>query len=139
MESAHAGMEGSPSIRPAQPPGKSLDDAPVRELTALLDKAPRRHDAILSQPAVVADDGARLDDTSAADVAAVDHRARADDDVIADDQTGVGQQVKDGILENLDPIADPDRTVAVTDDLDSRPDDATFPDDHVSRDFGRVE
>lgn len=54
------------------------------------------------QGAEVADDGGGLHDAAAPDVAAVDHGAGPDDDVVLDDQLVVRQQVQDGVLQDLD-------------------------------------
>ena len=71
-----------------------------------------------------------------ADATAVDHRPGADDHTVVDDEVVVGQQVQDGVLEDLDVVADAHRAVGVADDLDARADDRAFADDDVAGDLG---
>ena len=71
-----------------------------------------------------------------ADLAAVDHGSRADDHVVVNDELVVGQQVQDGVLEDLHVVADADRAVGVPDDLDPGADDGALADDDVAGDLG---
>jgi len=52
------------------------------------------------------------------------------------DELVVGEQVQDGVLEDLNVAADPDGSVGVADDLDARPDDGALADDDVAGDLG---
>ena len=72
-------------------------------------------------------------------MAAVDHRARADHRVVADDQFVIGQQVQHRVLQDLHPGADAYRAVGVPDDLHACADERVFADDHVAGDLRRVE
>jgi len=69
----------------------------------------------------------------------VNHRAGPDDHVVFDDELVVGQQVQHGVLQDLHPGADPDRSVAVSDDLHAGADDRAVADDDVAGDLGGVE
>jgi hypothetical protein len=48
-------------------------------------------------------------------MAAVDHRSRADHDIVGDHQVVVGQQMQNRVLQDLHPRADTHRPVAVSD------------------------
>src|SRR5262249_20250577 len=73
--------------------GAAVDDDPVAERRALLDDGARADDAAPPEPAEVADDRARLDERAGAEVAAVDHAARPDDDVVLEDELVVREEV----------------------------------------------
>ena len=75
---------------------------------ALFDAGARADDGLGSDAAEVADDGGGLDDGAVADVAAVDHRARPDDDLVADHHLVVREEVQDRVLQDLGPRADPE-------------------------------
>src|SRR5215210_5053325 len=102
---------------------ESVEYRPVREVRTLLDAGAGPDDGLSADPAEVADDRGGFDDGAGAEVAAVDHRAGPDDDVVLDDELVVGQQVQYGVLQNLHPGADPYRAVAVSDDLHAGADD----------------
>ena len=113
---------------------------PASKLRALLDDRAGAHDAPGTEHAVVTHDRARLDDGSGADATAVDHRAGTDDHTVVDDEVVVGEQVQDGVLEDLHVVADAHWSVRVADDLDARADDRAFADDDIAGDLrGREE
>ena len=74
--------------------------------------------AVVAESGPVRDDRTGFDHAAIPNHTAVDHRGGTDDAVVADEQMVVGEQVQDGVLEYLHPIADANRAVAVTDDLD---------------------
>src|SRR5436190_11178668 len=112
---------------------EAVDDGACFESRSLLDDRAGAHYTPAADHAVVADDRAGLDDGPSTDVAAVDHRSRADDDAIVEDQIVVREKVQDGVLEDLDVVADPYRSVCIADDLDARADDRARTDDDVAR------
>ena len=60
----------------------------------------------------------------------------SDDHAVVDDEVVVGEQVQDGVLEDLHVVADAHRSVRVADDLDAGADDRAFADDDVTGDLG---
>jgi len=66
----------------------------------------------------------------------MDHCSRPDGDAVVDDQLIFGKQVQDGVLEDLDIVADPDGAVGVADDLYAGANYGAFAYDDVSRDLG---
>src|SRR6266851_330042 len=107
--------------------GETIQDGPVTETVALFNAGTGAYHRLGPDHAAVAHDRGRLNDTAAADVAAVDHRAWSDHRVVVDDQFVVGQQMQHRVLQNLYPRADADRAVRVC------------ADDHVAGDLRRVE
>ena len=132
-ESAHEGRSGGASRVPTTWAGKPSRIDRAGKRSRCLTHAPARTSEPAPTPAVVADDRGRLDHGAGLDVAAVDHRPRADDDVVLDDQLVVGQQVQHGVLQDLHPGPDAHRAVGVADDLDPGPDDGVLPDERRRR------
>src|SRR3954464_9539273 len=105
--SAHPGRPGAAvrlSTARAGNPSSTLRRGGVARCLAgaLLDARSGADDGLRPGGAEVADDRGGLDDAASADVAAVDHGAGPDDDVVLDDQLLVRQQVQHGVLQDLD-------------------------------------
>src|SRR5207253_2233914 len=116
--------------------GESVDVGAGRESRALLHDGPGTHDASGAEDAPVAHDGAGFDDGTSADATAVDHGAGTDDHAVLDDEIVVGEQVQDGVLQDLDVGTDAYRAMRVADDLDAGAYDGAFADDDVAGDLG---
>jgi hypothetical protein len=87
---------GSSILRISSAGNPSISTCP--KARALFDDGTGPDDAARAERAVIADDGAWLDDRAGTDLAAVDHGARSDCDAVLDDQLVVGKQVQDGVL-----------------------------------------
>ena len=103
-------------MRPMATAGNPSNLRPVGESRALLDNRAGAHDASGADEAVVADDRPRFDH-GAVRCGSVGSSRRVHNRPVLDHQLVVREQVQNGVLENLDVVADAHGAVRVSDDL----------------------
>lgn len=106
------------------------------DFLALGDQGTGLDEGVFADGAVVTEGGPRLYDGGPADGGAVDYAGGTDDDVVLDDELVVGQEVEDGVFQDLDVVADADGAVGVADNFDSGGNLAVLADDDIACDLG---